>query len=178
MFDKIDYLQLGNERQARAYKAISNLGIMYNLSEYKPTLCGTFPLGIDIVGSDLDIIMDVVDFLPYEKKVETLYGDKENYRIKRLLIRGVSVVKANFNFKGFEFELFAQPQSVKEQYAYLHMVIEKSLLEKFPNIRAEVIQLKKEGFKTEAAFCEVLGLDGDPYDSLLSYGRRMGMVNI
>jgi len=176
MFDKIDYLQLGNEKQIRAYKAISNLGIMDNLSEYNPTLCGTFPLGIDIVGSDLDIIMDVVDFLPYEKRVETLYGDKENFNIKRLLIREVSVVKANFIFGGFEFELFAQPQSVKEQYAYLHMIIENSLMKQFPNIRAEVTQLKKEGFKTEPAFCEVLGLEGDPYESLLNYGRRMGII--
>lgn len=176
MFEKIDYLQLGNEKQIRAYKAISNLGIMDNLSEYNPTLCGTFPLGIDIVGSDLDIIMDVVDFLPYEKMVETLYGDKENFIIKRLLIREDSVVKTNFIFGGFEFELFAQPQPVKEQYAYLHMVIENFLLEQFPYIRAEVTQLKKEGFKTEPAFCEVLGLEGDPYDSLLNYGRRMGII--
>lgn len=176
MFDKIDYLRLGNEKQIRAYNAINNLGIMDNLSEYNPTLCGTFPLGIDIVGSDLDIIMDVIDFLPYEKRVETLYGDKENFNIKKLLIREVSVVKANFIFDGFEFELFAQPQSVKEQYAYLHMIIENSLMKQFPNIRAEVIQLKKEGFKTEPAFCEVLGLEGDPYESLLNYDRRMGII--
>lgn len=176
MFDKIDYLQLGNEKQIRAFKAISNLGIMDNLSEYHPTLCGTFPLGIDIVGSDLDIIMDVSDFLPYEKRIETLYGDKENFNIKRLLIREVSVVKANFIFGGFEFELFAQPQSVKEQYAYLHMIIEDSLMKQFPNIRAEVIQLKKKGFKTEPAFCEVLRVEGGPYESLLSYGRNMGII--
>lgn len=176
MFDKIDYLQLGNEKQICAYVAISNLGIMDNLSEYNPTLCGTFPLGIDIVGSDLDIIMNVDDFLPYEKKIETLYGDKENFNVKRLLIREVSVVKANFIFGGFEFELFAQPQSVKEQYAYLHMVVENSLLKQFPYIRAEVIQLKKDGFKTEPAFCEVLGLKGDPYVSLLNYGRRRGII--
>ena len=176
MFDKIDYLQLGNEKQIRAYKAISNLGIMDYLSEYNPTLCGTFPLGIDIVGSDLDIIMDVVDFLPYEKRVETLYGDKENFHIKRLLIREVSVVKANFIYGGFEFELFAKPQSVKEQYAYLHMIIENSLMKQFPNIRAEVTQLKIQGFKTEPAFCKVLGLEGDPYESLLNYGKRMGII--
>jgi len=176
MFDKIDYLQLGSEKHVRAYKAISNLGIMDNLSEYSPTLCGTFPIGIDIVGSDLDIIMEVVDFLPYEKRVETLYGDKEKVNIKRLLIREVSVVKANFIFSGFEFELFAQPQPVKEQYAYLHMIIENSLMKQFPNIRAEVIQLKIQGFKTEPAFCKVLGLEGDPYESLLNYGRRMGII--
>ncbi|WP_075618597.1 DUF4269 domain-containing protein [Paenisporosarcina indica] len=176
MFDNIDYLQLGNEKQIHAFEAISNLGIMQNLSEYKPTLCGTFPLGIDIVGSDLDIIMEVNDFLPYEKMVETLYGDKENFNIKRLVIREVLVVKANFIFGGFEFELFAQPQTIKEQYAYLHMIIENSLLKQIPNMRAEVIKLKIQGIKTEPAFCKVLGLEGDPYESLLNYGRRMRII--
>lgn len=176
MLDKIDYLQLGNEKQIHAYKAISSLGIMENLAEYNPILCGTFPLEIDIVGSDLDIIMEVFDFLPYEKRVETLYGGKENFNIKKLLIREVPVIKANFIFDGFEFELFAQPQSVKEQYAYLHMIIEDSLMKQFPNIRVEVIQLKMQGFKTEPAFCKVLGLEGDPYESLLNYGRSVGII--
>ena len=176
MFHKIEYLQLGNERQHRAYKAISNLGIMDNLSEYNPILCGTVPIEIDIAGSDLDIIMKVVDFLEYEKRVATLYGDKENFNIKKLFIREASVIKVNFIFSGFEFELFAQHQPVKEQYAYLHMIIEDYLMKQFPDIRAEVIQLKIQGLKTEPAFCKVLGLEGDPFESLLNYGRRLGII--
>lgn len=177
MFDKIDYLLLGHEKQISAYKTISHLGIMDHLSKYNPILCGTFPLGIDIEGSDLDIIMDVADFSLFVERVETLYGEKEKFNIKKLINRGSSVVKINFIFEGFEFELFAQSKPVKEQYAYLHMVIENTLLEQFPYIRAEVIQLKKEGVKTEPAFCKVLGIHGeDPYESLLHYGRRMGIV--
>ncbi|QUG43719.1 DUF4269 domain-containing protein [Psychrobacillus sp. INOP01] len=53
-------------------------------------------------------------------------------------------------FGWFEFELFAQSHPVKEQYAYLHMVIENSLLEQFPYIRAE--QLKKKGLKQSLLF--------------------------
>lgn len=86
MFDTIDYLQLGNEKQINAYNAISNLEIMADLREYNPTLCGTFPIGIDIVGSDLDIIMDVSDLSLYEKRIETLYGGKEKFFLKRLII--------------------------------------------------------------------------------------------
>jgi len=177
MFDKIDYLLFGSEIQINAYKAISNLGIMDNLSEYNPTLCGTYPLGINIVGSDLDIIMNVYDFPIYEKKVEALYGQKEKFYLKRLTIREVPIVKVKLIFEGFKFELFAQPQPTKEQYAYLHMIIEKSILEQYPYIRAEVTKLKKEGFKTEPAFCKVLGIEGeDPYESLLHYGRGMGYI--
>jgi len=176
MFDTIDYLQLGNEKQINAYNAISNLEIMADLREYNPTLCGTFPIGIDIVGSDLDIIMDVSDLLLYEKRIETLYGGKEKFILKRLIIKGVPVVKAKFVFGGFEFELFAQSQPVKEQYAFLHMIIENALLEQFPYIRAEVIRLKKEGMKTEPAFCKIFDLDGDPFESLLQYGRRLEII--
>lgn len=176
MFNTIDYLQLGNEKQINAYNAINKLGIMDDLREYNPTLCGTFPIGIDIVGSDLDIIMDVSDFLLYEKRIVTLYGGKEKFILKKPIIRGVPLVKAKFVFGGFEFELFAQPQPVKEQYAFQHMIIENALLEQFPYIRAEVIRLKKEGMKTEPAFCKIFELVGDPYESLLQYGRRLEII--
>jgi len=53
------------------------------------------------------------------------------------------------------------------------MVIEHLIMEQFPNIRREVIHLKKQGYKTEPAFCKILGLDGDPYDSLIEYGKKM-----
>lgn len=177
MFSNINYLQLGNEKQVKAYRAIRNLGIMDSLSKYNPTLCGTLPIGIDITGSDLDIIMEVYDLKRFEKKVNTLYRDKENFTTKRLLIRDVPVVKANFIFDGFEFELFGQPQPIKKQYAYLHLIIENSILNEFPNIQAEVICLKKQGFKTEPAFCKVLNLEGeDPYESLLEYGKQKGII--
>ncbi|RLQ93580.1 DUF4269 domain-containing protein [Falsibacillus albus] len=177
MFENINYLRAGNEKQNQAYKAITNLGIMESLREYHPTLCGTLPIGIDVAGSDLDIIMEVHDLQEFEKKVNELYGGKESYIVKKLVIRERPVVKANFNFDGFEFELFAQPQPVKEQYAYLHMIIENSILHQFPGSREKVIALKKQGVKTEPAFCVVLQLEGiDPYESLIEYGKRMGMI--
>ncbi|WP_416150691.1 DUF4269 domain-containing protein [Salipaludibacillus sp. HK11] len=177
MFDNINYLQSGSEKQNQAFKAIRNLGIMDSLCEYNPILCGTFPIGIDITDSDLDIIMEVYDFQRFEEKINNLYGDKEGFKIKRLLIRESSVVKANFIFEGFEFELFGEAQPVKTQNAYLHMIIENSLINLLPNIRAEVIKLKKQGLKTEPAFCKFLQLEGDdPYENLLEYGKNMGII--
>ncbi|WP_246943606.1 DUF4269 domain-containing protein [Bacillus pinisoli] len=176
MFDHIDYLQFGNSKQKSAYNAIRSLGIIDHLSEYHPILCGTLPIEIDIDGSDLDLIFEVYQFSGFEEKVKTLYGDMENFMIKRTLIREVPVVKANFIFEGFEFELFGQPKPVKEQYAYLHMIIEYSLLKQFPHLKAEVMNLKKQGFKTEPAFCMLLGLEGDPYEQLLDYGTQLGII--
>ncbi len=177
MFENVSCLQFGNKKQKKVYLAIINLGIMDSLSEFNPTLCGTVPIGIDITGSDLDIIMEVYDSDRFENKVTTLYRDTENFKIKRLLIREVPVVKANFIFDGFEFELFGQPQPIKKQYAYLHMIIENYIIKEFPNIKTEVISLKKQGFKTEPAFCEVLRLESeDPFESLLEYGKQKGII--
>ncbi|MBE1556765.1 DUF4269 domain-containing protein [Sporosarcina limicola] len=176
MFDTIDYLRFGNNNQKRAYSAIENLGIMYNLSEYSPILCGTLPIGVDIVGSDLDIIMNVVNFPLFEKKVTNLYGNQQDFIIKKLIIRNVPVIIANFMFEDFKFELFGQPQPVKEQHAYLHMVIENSLLQHYPCLKDEVINLKEQGFKTEPAFCKLLGLENDPYTALLEFGKRKKII--
>lgn len=176
MFETIDYLRLGNKRQKNAYSAIENLGIMQNLSVYNPILCGTFPIGIDIVGSDLDIIMNVVDFSSFERKVTNLFEKQKKFYIKKTSIRNVPVIKANFIFEEFEFELFGQAQPVKEQYAYLHMIIENSILKHYPNLLDEVIKLKEQGFKTEPAFCKIFELEGDPYVALLEYGKQKEII--
>lgn len=174
MFETIDYLQYGTKNQRRAYSAIKNLGIMQNLSEYNPILCGTIPIGIDIVNSDLDIIMHVEEFSSFEYKVKTLFGNEQNFTFKKTSIRNTPVVKANFEFEGFEFELFGQAQPVKEQYAYLHMIVEDSILKHNPRFKEEVIILKEQGVKTEPAFCTLLHLEGDPYEALLEYGKQNG----
>lgn len=173
MFQTIEYLKEGNERQRKAYSAIHSLGIMNELEDYTPVLCGTLPIGIDIEGSDLDIILEVNDFSQFKRKVEVLYRDMQEFRIKRLEIRGLPVLKTNFMYAGFEFELFAQPQPVQEQYAYIHMLIEYLLMKKSPQLREEVLVLKKQGYKTEPAFCKALGLEGDPYKVLIEYGEKI-----
>ncbi|WP_019156359.1 DUF4269 domain-containing protein [Robertmurraya massiliosenegalensis] len=177
MFRNTNYLKMGNEKQKRAFAAIESLGIMKQLSEYNPTLCGTLPIEMDIEGSDLDMIMEVYDLKRFEEELNIFYRENENYRIKQLIIREQPVVKANFIFEGFEFELFGQPRPIESQYAYLHMLIEDAVIKEFPEVKAKVISLKQQGFKTEPAFCQVLELEGkDPYESLLTFGRNMGYI--
>lgn len=171
-FHSMHYLKNGNERQQKAYDAITKLGIMVDLQMYNPILCGTIPIGIDIGTSDLDIVMEVYDFADYEQQVSNLYSEKKGFTLQRKEIRDVPVSKANFVFADFEFELFAQPQPVEQQNAYLHMLIEHALLERNPTMREEIIQLKQQGVKTEPAFAQVLQLKGDPYKALLSFAKE------
>jgi hypothetical protein len=175
-FRTISYLKSGNEIQRRAHDVIAELNLFSDLAEYTPVLRGTVPIAIDVAGSDLDIIMEAHDFARYMDEIRERYGNLEGFRIKERTVKGVPTVIANFRFRSFDFELFAQPVPVEEQDAYRHMLIEDHVLKTHPHMRPEIIRLKETGWKTEPAFARVLGLTGDPYDELLAYGVRMEIV--
>jgi hypothetical protein len=176
VFQTIEYLKTGNDKQKKAYNAIQYLNIMNDLHEFTPILCGTIPLRVDTENSDLDIIMEVNNFAGFEERIRGLYNKQKNFQIKHTKIRGRKVVKANFFYQNFEFELFGQAQPIHKQYAYLHMMIEHALLKENPDLKEKVIQLKKQGYKTEPAFCEALEISGDSYENLIIYGRNRGIV--
>lgn len=166
----------GNEKQRRAYDVMEDLGILNKYQSFHPVLCGTIPIGIDVEDSDLDIIMEVYDLPLLEHRLIKDYEQMKGFRLQRKTIRERDVVKANFLYEGFMFEVFAQPQPVQEQHAYLHMIIEDELLRTTPGLKKEILSLKKKGMKTEAAFCHQFGIDGDPYQGLLDYGRRLRII--
>jgi hypothetical protein len=169
-------MKSGNEKQRKAYKAIEQLGVLVDLIAYNPILCGTVPIGIDIENSDLDIIMVMEDADNFENKLCSIYKNKQGFSVKKTIIRGREVVKANFIYEGFEFELFGQSENVQEQHAYLHMIIEYKLLQMFPSMQERIISLKKEGYKTEPAFCKLLMIEGDPYTGLIEYGVNKELI--
>ncbi len=50
------------------------------------------------------------------------------------------------------------------------MLIDAKLLKKFDaSFKNKIIELKKNGYKTEPAFAKVLELKGNPYLALLEY---------
>ncbi len=176
MINLFEQMKTGNKQQKKAYSAIQELNILNELHIYKPVLCGTLPIGIDVRGSDLDIIMEVKELDLFAGEIRALYADKQNFTIKRTTIRGKEVVIANFIFQDFEFELFGQAQPVQKQFAYLHMIIEYELLKRNPGLKEKVIHLKNQGYKTEPAFCKLLNISGDPYEGLILFGVEEGIV--
>ncbi|MFC0524955.1 DUF4269 domain-containing protein [Pontibacillus salicampi] len=178
MFDLFERMKIGNKKQRDAYTTIKELCIYDELSIYNPVLCGTIPIGIDLDNSDLDIVMDVKNLTFFEKKLDNLYGNKPGFTMKRTTIRGREVVKANFSSHNFDLELFGQDQSTYFQNAYLHMIIEYELLKDNPTLREKVIELKKQGYKTEPAFCKLLGIAGDPYEALIQYGIKERIIKL
>lgn len=170
-FTKIDYLKNGNERQKRVYELLTKHRFFEKLKAYSPILAGTVPIEIDIEGSDLDLIFEVdlqfeedfLDdlmwsrFIPYDVEVE--------YPI----INGEKCITLNFMLDGFPIEIFGQNKPTTQQNAYLHMIAEyKILQEKGEKFKQKIIELKKQGIKTEPAFGLLLGLE-NPYEDLLKF---------
>lgn len=124
LFTSITYLQSGNDKQQKVYDVLNKLNIMEDLALYSPVLCGTIPIRIDTLQSDLDIVMEVHNFDVFEQEMRSLYGSYEGFKIKKKKIKNTESIKVNFNFEGFEFELFAQPKPVRNQNAYRHMIVE------------------------------------------------------
>lgn len=162
------YLSRGNSRQRKAYHALQELRVMQALTHFNPVLVGTIPIGIDIPGSDLDIICDADDLKVFSNVVTNEYGDQKGFLLKTKFINGLPSAIASFHHIDFPIQIFAQPCLVEQQNAFRHMLVEARLL-KIGGSKAqrEIRKLKRSGMKTEPAFARYFKLIGDPYMCLL-----------
>lgn len=170
-FTRIDYLKNGNERQKRTYDVLAKYQIFEKLTAYSPILAGTVPIEIDIEGSDLDIIFEV-DLRFEEDFLNDLMLSRfvpHDVTVEHPIINGEKCITLNFMLEGFPIEIFGQNKPTKEQNAYLHMVAEYKILQKEgEEFKQKIIELKKQGIKTEPAFGMLLRLE-NPYEDLLKF---------
>lgn len=170
-FENIAYLKSGSPIQLQAFNILTDSKILYHLEPFKPVLTGTLPLDLFIQGkSDLDIIIQSDRLQIMEQRLLDTFASKKKLSIKLMMMRKRPTLLCRFMQQNFPVEIFCQPVPVKQQLAYRHMIIEHWLLqthgEKF---KKKILDLKKEGVKTEPAFAQVLNLEGDPYDALLKF---------
>lgn len=165
-FTNIDYLKNGNERQKRAYEVLTRYQIFEKLKDYSPILAGTIPIEIDIEDSDLDIICEVTDFTEFEKTLSEMFSEFD-LKIEKITVNNEQATVLNFKLEKFPIEIFGQNKPATEQNAYRHMIAEyKILQEKGNDFKKKIIELKKQGIKTEPAFGILLNLV-KPYEDLL-----------
>lgn len=165
-FTKIDYLKNGNERQKRAYEVLTRYHIFEKLKDYSPILAGTIPIEIDIEDSDLDIICEAKDFTEFEKSLSEMFSEFD-LKIEKITVNNEQATVLNFKLEEFPVEIFGQNKPATEQNAYRHMIAEyKILQEKGNDFKKKIIELKKQGIKTEPAFGILLNLE-NPYEDLL-----------
>lgn len=164
----ISNLLKGDNRQKQVYAAIHTCRVMELLSAFDPTLTGTYPIGIHLPESDIDIICHYAREELFENVLINAFGFREGFELTRKTIRGEVCIISRFNHNGFLFEIFGQARPVREQFAFRHMLIEQKVLsENDQSFRGEIIRLKEKGFSTEEAFASLLGIEGDPYVELL-----------
>ena len=166
----ISYLRKGTPIQREVYDVITSINVMGFLAGFSPVLAGTFPIGINIPGSDLDIICSFNDQSRFLNVIRENFQYESDFSLNTKNIRGQESVIARYRYKDYKIEIFGQSLRVEDQYAYRHMIIESKLLEERGEaFRKKVLDLKIKGHSTEEAFAIVLGIKRDPYEGLLTF---------
>ncbi len=140
------------------------------LAPRKPALAGTFPLGLQGAGSDLDVLCEGADLDAFEREVCAFLAARAvaPSRVARVASAPEASVVA-FGWGGLAIEVFCQPLPFHAQAGFRHMIVEGRLLVAGGSaLHDEVRARKSGGAKTEPAFAAALGLDGDPYAALLA----------
>ncbi len=164
------YLLQGDAVQQLVYRAIQSSRILEILQGYDPLLVGTYPIGIYLPGSDIDIVCHACHNGDFESILQKSFGHLHDFSVTRKKIREEDCIIVRFSFSGFLFEIFGQDVPVEKQYAYRHMLVEHQLLSlKDHGFRKMIMEQKEKGLSTEEAFCKILGIPGDPYEGLMKF---------
>lgn len=172
----IEYLAEGSSRQKRAYLALRELDLFTSLAQWTgdemqlgigSALAGSIPLDLAVSDSDLDIVTFSNDL----KQTATLFREKfsemQNFTSSRGIVLGTATLVTSFDFGGESLEIFTQNVPLPMQNAIVHMLVEERLLLLGGSaFRNKVLALREQGYKTEPAFGEALGLE-EPYRELL-----------
>lgn len=170
-FRTLEYLKKGNPRQQRAYEVLTRYRVFDVLQDYHPVLAGTFPIEIDIGGSDLDIICHLDPDLDGNVLQELVFSKiipaNTEIAVESSSVGGEKSIVIYFMLEELPIEIFGQNKPATLQNAYRHMIAEYRILqERGEDFKQEIINLKKRGIKTEPAFGMLLGLE-NPYEDLL-----------
>jgi len=169
-FENIEYLKHGNNRQRQAYFILTSNQILSKVKRFDPILVGTIPINIDIENSDLDIICCFTDKQEFQKSIIDNFSNEGSFTIRVQPSLDTVAIVANFVVDNFEIEIFGQSTPTKQQFAYRHLIVEHNLLNKHgEKFRQQIVEFKRQGYKTEPAFALALGLTGDPYIELLKF---------
>lgn len=175
-FINIDYLRKGNAVQRKCYRVLVQTNVIAILSPFGPVVVGTIPVGVDIPGSDIDILCRTADFGALRNLLKKYFKNYPGFSYFQIVQRGIPALVCSFKAGNMEVEIFAQDVPVTEQNGYRHMVTEYELLKIYGDwLRRKVVELKLSGLKTEPAFSCALDLKGDPYTAVLEKGRELGV---
>jgi hypothetical protein len=158
-------------RQQELFRFLTQSGTLAGLRSFHPFVAGTIPLGIDVPGSDVDIICEAQDLDEFEAIALTVLADGGAIRLqaRRKSVRGIPTAIIRGKVTNWALEIFGQDVPVRRQYAVRHLLVERRILALGgPEVRRRIMSLRSAGRKTESAFAGLLRLPGDPYEAVLT----------
>ncbi len=117
----------------------------------------------------MDILLSSENLDNTLDELKSKYGSYANFKYEFVNAQSLKSLVVNFEFEDLEYEVFVQDVSRVNQWAYKHFLIEERLLKYGgSDFKNKVRELRETGLKTEAAFCEALGIAyTNPFESLL-----------
>jgi hypothetical protein len=165
-------LSRGTERQKAAFQALQRIGIFELLKEHSPVVAGAITLDVDLTQSPVEIICSTDNLEILSEDINEHFRDCDNFELKHTVVRNQPTVIANFSSYNFNFEIFAQGQSVFTQPKVVLTLLEARLLTFAPKeAREKIRELKKKGLSTEEAFAKCFEITGDPEEELLKIAK-------
>jgi hypothetical protein len=157
----------------RSYEdALAECGALEVLAPFDPRVAGTLPLGLDLPGSDIDVLCFAPDLRTFTETVWDAFSDAPGFITKQWVDPPRSVV-VTFEVAGWQIQLYGEALPVEQQRGWRHFAVERRLLALGGlGFRGAVLALRQRGMKTEPAFAAALGLRGDPYLGLLDLGKQ------
>ncbi|WP_421258503.1 DUF4269 domain-containing protein [Aeromonas sp. 600886] len=176
---RLDYLAHGNPRQRSAH-ALLTAGVWDELAAQcaDMALVSTLAIGLDRPGSDLDILCqhpDPAEFAATFAEQGWQASDKGDnvWLLERTFscLEQKSIDSDCYKSDAcWLLELYVTPAPIEMQNGWRHLTLMAALLERFGDaFYRDVLRLRlEEGLKGEAAMCRLLGLEGAPYEALLT----------
>lgn len=165
---RLDYLARGNARQRSAH-ALLGAGRWDALRHLCQDLAlvSTVAIGLDRPGSDLDILCQHANPAALAARLHE-QGWQGRERGERVWVLEQSL--RGPDGQAWPVELYVTPSPIQMLNGWRHLSLMAALLEHFGwEFYQAVLRLRLEqGFKGEAAICQLLGLPGDPYQALLA----------
>jgi predicted metalloenzyme YecM len=160
------------EKNSQVFSSIKNSGVLEKLRAFNPLVVGTFPLGLSVNNSDVDICVDFQNENDFISSVNSSLASFANFELAPTKINSGTAVIVKFSFENIHFEIIGQHMASCKQIAFQHFQIEEKIL-KYGQCHGEILNLRaQQGFKTEPAFAKHLCLVGDPYHELLELNKK------
>ena len=173
MREKPDTAGQREEVERPSYEeALAACRVLERLADFDARAAGTPPLGLDMPGSDIDVLCCAPDAHAFAAALWAAFSDTPGFTLTQWRDPPRPVV-GTFDAAGWRIEVYGEAAPVERQRGWRHFAVERRLLALGgPRFRCAVLDLRRRGWKTEPAVAAALGLPDDPYLALLDLGDR------